>query len=454
MSASEDSCTERTTRSSSAKKEKAKMATPTCKEKLSTEAMLEQISSQLTVLQNDVGQLKSTQGTVTTIESNMRGYDERLKEIEDIVSSDNLQIKLLTDVVIKQESEIEELKQKLRSYQKKDIKNNMIFGGIIEEKDEDCIGLVQKFIKEQLKISQTIQILNAYRQGPKKPDSSDFTRNIIAKFKNVSDKGVIFEHVSNLAGKKNARKKLFVVKDHLLEDDQETRNFYRQLVKENNKRFSSDDEDKLKIKMKKDKILINSTPISQPVLPPKGSDILKLTDGEKELVRQFKTANGKTLTENGSDFYSHAAKVSSIRDVNRVYSKMKMKYGDATHIMCAYRLAEPGGVHDQQAIDDGEYGGARRVLDELKTKEARNTAIFIIRYHPKGSPNLGLRRFEIIKDLSRSAYKALLDKLTRKRARQMSQGSLASALSSADDEYQTLDQDSQASITSQSDGEP
>ena len=410
-------------------------------EALSTEEMLKKISTQLMELQGDVKDLKVTQGTVTTLETNYMGYDDRMKDVEDMVSSDNLQVRLLTNIVIKQDQEIASMKKVIRSLQQKEIKNNLIIGGIIESSDEDCKQMVADFFKNELCITQTIVITDAYRQGAKKDDKPDFTRNIVVRLRNVADKKIIFEHTSNLAGKKNVKKKLFIVKDHLLEDDRETRDYYRDLVKENNHRFSKDDPEKLKIKMKKNKILIGNSPLSFPVSPPQNGDVLKLNDSEKETVRQFKTVNGDTLSEKQSDFYSHAAKVNTTRDVTRAYIKMKMKYGDATHIMCAYRLADPEGPKDQQAVDDGEYGGARRILEVLKQKEAKNTAVFIIRYHPNHAPNLGLRRFEIIKDLARSAYKALLAKLYRKNRRQHSQDSLASVLSSADDEYLSVSQE-------------
>ena len=447
MSQSEDSSSERCTRSTSAKKEKGKMATTPApsKEKLSTEAMFESISLQLTTLQTDVKELKKIQGTVETLKSDSRGYDDRIKDLEDMVGSDNLQIKLLTNVVIKQEHEIEILKSIVKSYQRKEIKHNMIFGGLIEHENENCVKIVKDFMANEMKIAEHVTILDAYRQGPKKKDKPEFVRNIVAKLKNITDKGIIFSHVSNLAGKKNVRKKLFVVTDHLIEEDRETRQLYQELSKENKKKYAEDDEDHLLIKMKKNTIMIEGNPLQRPVDAPKNSEILKLADTEKEMIRQFKTANGKTHSEKGSEFYSHSAKVCSIRDVTRAYLKMRLKYGDATHIMCAYRLAEPDGPFDQQAIDDGEYGGARRILDELTQKEAKNVAVFVARYHPTDAVNLGLRHFDIIKDLARSAYKAHLDRMNKRRIWQHSQGSLASALSSADDEYHTFDQDSTAS---------
>ena len=58
---------------------------------------------------------------------------------------------------------------------------------------------------------------------------------------------------------------------------------------------------------------------------------------------------------------------------------MKIGFGDATHIVAAYRLSDVKGPFRQGFIDDNEYGAAWRALAELKKMDAENIAVYIIR---------------------------------------------------------------------------
>ena len=142
----------------------------------------------------------------------------------------------------------------------------------------------------------------------------------MCKLKKVSDKGVIFSNISNLAGKKNAKKKLFVVKDHLLEEENEIRSYYQDLRKHNK---DKDEDDRIEIKLKKNRIFIDGKKFIPAIKPAKNSDILRLSPEEKEQIRQMKTVQGDSLAEKGSTFYSAAAKATSIADVDRAYKRMR-----------------------------------------------------------------------------------------------------------------------------------
>ena len=49
-----------------------------------------------------------------------------------------------------------------------------------------------------------------------------------------------------------------------------------------------------------------------------------------------------------------AQKVCTMEEVRLGYRKMRIKYGDATHIMCAHRLNNPRSQYHQNSADNGE----------------------------------------------------------------------------------------------------
>ena len=76
----------------------------------------------------------------------------------------------------------------------------------------------------------------------------------------------------------------------------------------------------------------------------------------------------------------------------------------------ATRIFHAAAPLHQDYSDDGEWGGARKILDALKLAGIFNVAIFVVRYH--NGPNLGPRRFEIIESMAKDViadYPGVLD---------------------------------------------
>ena len=130
----------------------------------------------------------------------------------------------------------------------------------------------------------------------------------------------------------------------------------------------------------------------------------------------------------------YIAKVQSLDDVRKAYLKMRIKYGDATHISCGYRLANAMGPFNQEAVDDSDYGCARTLLNVLKDSEMNEFAIFLARNY--GGIHLGNRRFDIFKQMAEKSVQAWRKFITKKRKRterMNSQSSINSVMSQMSD---------------------
>ena len=109
---------------------------------------------------------------------------------------------------------------------------------------------------------------------------------------------------------------------------------------------------------------------------------------------------------------------------------MRFRYGDATHVSCAYRLEEAFGPYNQEGLDDQEHGAGRTILNILKKKNVKNVCIFIARWC--GEVKLGKRRFEILEQMAENAITAMQYKMKDRKSRlnrSLSQSSLRSAAS-------------------------
>ena len=203
-----------------------------------------------------------------------------------------------------------------------------------------------------------------------------------------------------MKGKQNIRKKLYFIKDDTTSQQAEIKSYYRDLKKENEK-LKADEQ--FILNMKKGQIYANNQAMTPAIQPPSHSQMLRLSDDQYESVKATKVTKCSEHVEGGSEFYSYVAKASSKEDIEKAYLKLRIKFADATHIVCAYRMEEAKGPYLQQAIDDGEIGGARRMLQQMQDRKVYSAAIFIIRYY--GGQHLGKRRFEIYQNLTDTAIK-------------------------------------------------
>ena len=114
--------------------------------------------------------------------------------------------------------------------------------------------------------------------------------------------------------------------------------------------------------------------------------------------------------EGNSEFRCHMQRVKDEAEVQNGLMKMKIKYGDATHIVTAYRLQGANGPFRQDFLDDGEAGVGRSMMEMIQEKKSENIAVYVARYY--GGVKLG-KRFEIYKELAKKAAKLLQVKLNK-----------------------------------------
>ena len=354
--------------------------------------MFNKLNETLQTLQEQIGELNSFKGKLNCFSSSWKEQvDKSVTDTQSKQDEHDFKIRMLTNIIIRQEEKIDMLERRVTSAYKREIKNNMIIHGIVlDENDpsrEQLVTQAKSFFMEQMEIENTIEISDArlIGLGNNKP--------LLITLVNIEDKGIIFSNVSNLKGKKNVRKKLYFIQDDMTDEDAEGRKVYLTLLKENKQR-----ETPLDIKMNHGKIIVNNTVIKPRIIPPTAKDTLQLSSQELEQIQAVKLIKGSEHTEKGSDFFVYVTKVKKLEDINRVYLKMRIKYGDATHISCAYRLDKPNGPFNQQSVDDTDYGCARALLDVMKDKEIDQLALFLVRCY--GGVQLGSRSFEIFTQMA------------------------------------------------------
>ena len=390
--------------------------------------MFNTLNGTLASLSSETQDLKSLKTKVDQFSSEWKeSVDNDLSGKDDIIGQQKFKINLMTNMIINQEERLDTMERRMTMAYQREIKPNLVIHGLIEKKDEqrdELEALIKNFFKTTMEIEQSIELNDWFRMGQGK------TRSVLIKLKHPNDKAVIFKNAINLQGKENSQKKLHFIHEDLSDEQTETRQCYRDLQKENK---AKDENDQLKIKMAKGKIVVNNETIRPRVVPTTKAEILRLTDKQLEQIKAIRLVNGPDHVEKGSEFACYAIKTKSEEEVRKAYAKLKIKHADATHISLGYRLNNPMGPFRQEAVEDKDYGIGRSILDVLKKKEITETAVFIVRYY--GGIHLGKRRFEIVEQLVEKGIQTLMTKTTKRRARtqrQNSEESLRSVTSNLD----------------------
>lgn len=165
---------------------------------------------------------------------------------------------------------------------------------------------------------------------------------------------------------------------------------------------------------KRGRLFVEEKLYEKAIHPPTPQEIMKPDDSLRKLADEIDMVRGKDNNTSQSKFIAYAAAVQDLQDIQAAYTKVRIKYADATHVVCAYRLNGKEVHNMQDYADDGEFGAGRTILNLLKSERIMNVVVFLIRYY--GGKNLGPIRFDIFREVAMSS----IDNL-RKRVEEMKQ---------------------------------
>ena len=137
-----------------------------CKESEQWIEVFRSLNSTLSTIHQDITELKSFKGTLSSFTPMWKQQvDTAISSNEARLDDHDFRIRLLTNIVIKQEQKIEILEDKLSAAYKREIRPNMIIRSIIEPQNEtrdQLMEAVNSFMSETLEIEQEIKIEDVY----------------------------------------------------------------------------------------------------------------------------------------------------------------------------------------------------------------------------------------------------------------------------------------------------
>ena len=299
----------------------------------------------------------------------------------------------LIQATVKQDQEISTAISEIQKCQNKQHKGQMTINGFLKTASHGSLkDDIQKFLQEKVKLPRVTPITSAYRMNKAK---------VWFQLEDPNDTALIFKHVSNLKGQKNANERFYRIDEFLTEKEADKKTRMKDMKMENSRiPFTH----QLTLSTEKG-VLYSGTEENKHqyrrlLTKPVCRDYLLQTKEEEIDLEHIHIINGPCKEQEGSTFHVMAARIESIEELKKTYRRIKNDHCMATHVMGGYRIFGQDHIHLQDYYDDGEYGGGRRILQQLKEQQIFNLAIFVARYKEGG--NIGKARFDIITELTKS----------------------------------------------------
>lgn len=323
--------------------------------------MLELIVRSISILpaiKEDLSALHSTHNTNVVQVSKLIEENESMK----------LRMSVLEGKNMKLENDFSKLKEVVLDIQSRQMRENILIQGLAETPRENCVHVVKEFFKNSLHIPDgDVKVDVAHRIGKQ---TYPRQRQMVVKLIDRGSKITIFKHVKNLKGT------TYSVVDQLPNEVRERRiaqvPTWKQLKQEGNSC----------------KFIGDRLTVSGEVKDPEFSKNPLAHATSTNLLPITKFAISEVISDRGSKFRAYATRVTDTESASNALSSLFQEedVANATHRIYAYSLDPEHGWND-----DGEYGSAKKLYNDIKETDHEYYIVCVIRKF--GGQYLGKDRF-------------------------------------------------------------
>ena len=357
--------------------------------------MFELIITKLAVVQNSIKEVREEQNQInTSINSISKTLDVCVQSIDDIDAEvdevNDANVKLV-ESVIKIDDKITALDVDVHKIVTESNKGCFIVNGYYIDKEDDAKESLQNFFKQQMEITDGLELTSAHKMG------NAFNSPVWFRLKDPNDVATIYDHVKKLKDKTNNKGKSYRVREYMDEQTREQKTRTHDIIMENRRLPEAH---RIEHAFQKGKLMVNDEMYQKEVTEPTVKDMLLLSREQEAILEDIPFHSSEQKAENGSLFQAYMIEADNVEKVEQAYNAIYKKHISATHVMCAHRIFGSSFHRLQDYVEGKEHGGGRAMLNAIKESGVWNIAVFVVRYH--AGPNLGPRRFEIIKELTRN----------------------------------------------------
>ena len=349
-----------------------------------------------------VDDLEGAVSKITTLET-------KIKTLEEIQMQMHDELAVIKGVVQVQDKVIHQNKMKVVDLMAQSMANNIVITGICEDvsesqhegqvwqQKENCKEKVLKFLREKLEMEvQDSEVAVAHRPGKQ---YNNKPRAMIVCCE-LSLRERIFGFTKNLKDQVNENGDSYYVRQQLPEPlhiaKKEREDHLKSIRKANEQIPEEEKHKRVEAHTRNNMLYINKIPQKKYITPPMVHDIFCCDRDTIGRMEKINFSHSMEVTDKGSRFIGHAARVKNSKDVAAAYRKIRLLYPESDHIMVTYSSRSYTGYHD-----DGEHGAGTKMLQALLHKGMKDVVVFVSREY--GGAQLGQRRFLHIEKCAREA---------------------------------------------------
>ena len=341
------------------------------------EANKEQIASKLLSSTRWTDMMENTNELETQI-TELRVENEELRK----------RLSIAEGRLTRSEGMIDNLSEKTTDLTSRSMRDNVIIKNMEEEEHEDVGRLEEKLFKffaSEMNLGPNelgkIHVERIHRIGKQ---SNDRQRHIVVKL-NSKGKSIVMANIKYL--RKESKIKI-------------TEQFPPEIHAQCDKLWPMFVEAKQQGKQTRwnqDKLLIDGRSIKPPT-----DKIMDINMDVTLTAAKLQPKHTAVVTREGSHFQGHIVHITSKDEVVPAIKALcaDTRVAGASHVMYAYRVGtERYSIHNWE--DDGEWGGARWIMEAISNKNVYNRLVCVTRWY--GGKHMGRARFETIKDMAITA---------------------------------------------------
>ena len=315
-----------------------------------------------------------------TATDNVLVENPNFKKVQAEIAFWRIKAETLTEVCDRMNTEITDLSARIENIELNATRKKLIMTGIklMDEKDKNACKLaIDEFLSQALRMKIVTDGYFTIGSGDLRP--------IVLMFSTLEKKKRVFERKSMLKNIRVDGRKIFI-SDYLPPSALEKRKRDQDIVA--SMRNSGDQE---KLSYFKGNITIEGKMYKKMVAPPTPKELIDITPSEIEAILSTKTNRGDEFVKLGSRFVGYSAQVTSHKQINDIYKKIKMIKPGARHVVCAYIIDYDQEIYAKDYHDDGETGAGRILLEIMERYGVKQKAVFIARKY--GGVKMGVDRY-------------------------------------------------------------
>ena len=315
---------------------------------------------------------------VTVSQTNM---DDKVTTLKKEVGFYKAKTDMMSGVIQKMSKTMSRLEDRVTKLESKDKKPSVTVAGMQVSTDkEEAKAQVKDFMYKNLETD--VEIEDVYHVGDANP------KLLVAVLQSAEDKAEILKNKTKLKDVVNENGKKFYVSDYLTPEINEKRIRQRQIYQDNKRNTAS----QVEMAFFRGGLKIQNETYKSKVVVPEPADILNLQPEEFDQIMKIKIPPGQKVVEGNNALIGFSIPVKTHSEINKAYIKMKLKFPQATHIVCSFQIPGIETYFCSDYCDDGDTGAGRKILDMMVRNKITSRAIFVIRI-TDGS-KMGYKRFE------------------------------------------------------------